>query len=84
MRACQSQVVDPAIFLRPGHVANHRDVGLVPRLALSQRRNLTTVAIPTIYIDNNRSSKFRPVTDSVRILYALLGWELHHSHRFKP
>lgn len=53
-------------------------------LALSQQRNIVSVPIPTIYIDNNRSSKFRPVTDSIRILYALLGWELNHSHRFKP
>ncbi|GBG15398.1 glycosyl transferase family 2 [Novimethylophilus kurashikiensis] len=52
-------------------------------LALSQRRKIVNVPIPTIYIDNNRSSKFRPVTDSVRILYALLGWELNHSGRSK-
>lgn len=52
-------------------------------LALSQQRNIVNVPIPTIYIDNNRSSKFRPVTDSVRILYALLGWELHHNYRSK-
>ncbi len=53
-------------------------------LALSQRREVTAVPIPTIYIDNNRSSKFRPVTDSIRILYALLGWELNHNRRIKP
>jgi hypothetical protein len=45
-------------------------------LALSQRRRLTTVTIPTIYIDNNRSSKFRPVTDSLRIFRALVRWRL--------
>jgi len=45
-------------------------------LALSQRRRLTTVTIPTIYIDNNRSSKFRPVTDSLRIFRALVKWRL--------
>jgi len=45
-------------------------------LALSQRRKLTTVTIPTIYIDNNRSSKFRPVTDSLRIFRALVRWRL--------
>ena len=45
-------------------------------LALSQRRRLTTVSIPTIYIDNNRSSKFRPVTDSLRIFRALVKWRL--------
>jgi len=52
-------------------------------LSLSQQRRIVNVPIPTIYIDNNRSSKFRPVTDSVRILYALLGWELHRSYRSK-
>lgn len=52
-------------------------------LALSQQRSLATISIPTIYIDNNRSSKFRPVADSIRILCALLGWELSHSNRFK-
>jgi hypothetical protein len=52
-------------------------------LALSQRRKIVNVPIPTIYIDNNRSSKFRPVIDSVRILCALLGWELNHSDRSK-
>lgn len=45
-------------------------------LALSQGRRLTTVTIPTIYIDNNRSSKFRPVTDSLRIFRALVRWRL--------
>ncbi|HEY3326285.1 MAG TPA: PIG-L family deacetylase [Novimethylophilus sp.] len=52
-------------------------------LALSQRRRIVTLPIPTIYIDNNRSSKFRPVTDSIRILYALLGWELSRGYRSK-
>jgi LmbE family N-acetylglucosaminyl deacetylase len=45
-------------------------------LALTQHRRLTTVSIPTIYIDNNRSSKFRPVTDSLRIFRALVRWRL--------
>lgn len=45
-------------------------------LALSQHRRLTSVSIPTIYIDNNRSSKFRPVTDSLRIFRALVRWRL--------
>lgn len=45
-------------------------------LALSQQRRIATVSIPTIYIDNNRSSKFRPVADSLRIMYALIRWRL--------
>lgn len=49
-------------------------------LALSQHRRLTTVSIPTIYIDNNRSSKFRPVTDSLRIFRALVKWRLFETN----
>lgn len=45
-------------------------------LALSQQRHIATVSIPTIYIDNNRSSKFRPIADSLRILHALIRWRL--------
>lgn len=51
-------------------------------LALSQQRRLTTVSIPTIYIDNNRSSKFRPVTDSLRIFRALVRWRLVEAFDF--
>lgn len=32
--------------------------------------------IETIYIDENRSSHFRPVMDSVRIVFSLLRWQL--------
>lgn len=45
-------------------------------LALSQQRRIATVPIPTIYIDNNRSSKFRPIADSLRIMHALIRWRL--------
>lgn len=45
-------------------------------LALSQQRRIATVSIPTIYIDNNRSSKFRPIADSLRIMHALIRWRL--------
>ena len=45
-------------------------------LALSQRRQIASVPIPTIYIDNNRSSKFRPIADSLNILWALICWRL--------
>lgn len=44
-------------------------------LALSQRRSIASVPIATIYIDNNRSSKYRPIADSVRILSALIRWQ---------
>lgn len=48
-------------------------------LALSQRRQIVSVPIPTIYIDNNRSSKFRPITDSLTIFLALVRWRLRHA-----
>lgn len=48
-------------------------------LALSQQRSIVSTSIPTIYIDNNRSSKFRPVTDSLRIMHALIRWRLSKS-----
>ena len=48
-------------------------------LALSQGRKIASVPIPTIYIDNNRSSKFRPITDSLNILWALVRWRFSHA-----
>jgi hypothetical protein len=48
-------------------------------LALSRQQRIASVTIPTIYIDNNRSSKFRPLTDSVRIAHALIRWRLSHA-----
>jgi len=50
-------------------------------LALEQRRRICTVPIPTVYLDGNRSSHFRPVTDSLRIYWALLGWLLYPRQR---
>jgi glycosyltransferase involved in cell wall biosynthesis len=43
-------------------------------LALSQGKRIATVSIPTIYIDNNRSSKFRPVIDTLRIARTMIHW----------
>jgi hypothetical protein len=43
-------------------------------LALSKGKRIATVSIPTIYIDNNRSSKFRPVIDTLRIARAMIHW----------
>jgi LmbE family N-acetylglucosaminyl deacetylase len=45
-------------------------------LALSRRRSIASVTIPTVYLDNNRSSKFRPVMDSLRIFGTLILWRL--------
>lgn len=43
-------------------------------LALSEHRRIASVPIPTIYIDNNRSSKFRPVADTLRIARTMIHW----------
>ena len=40
-------------------------------LALSQGRRIATVPIPTIYLDRNRASHFRPLADSLRIAAAI-------------
>ena len=43
-------------------------------LALAKGRRIASVPIPTIYIDNNRSSKFRPVLDTLRIARSMINW----------
>lgn len=43
-------------------------------LALAGQRRIASVPIPTIYIDNNRSSKFRPVADTLRIARTMIHW----------
>jgi LmbE family N-acetylglucosaminyl deacetylase len=49
-------------------------------LALSQRRKIDSISIPTIYIDNNKSSTFRPIIDSMTIMSALIRWRLSHAY----
>ena len=43
-------------------------------LALSSGIHVASVAIPTVYIEGNRSSHFRPVRDGLRVLAALASW----------
>lgn len=45
-------------------------------LALDRRVRIDAVMIPSIYLDHNRSSHFRPIRDSMRIYRALLQWVL--------
>jgi LmbE family N-acetylglucosaminyl deacetylase len=45
-------------------------------LALSLGVEMDCFQIDTIYLDENRSSHFRPVIDSIRILRSLLSWQL--------
>jgi LmbE family N-acetylglucosaminyl deacetylase len=40
-------------------------------LALAERRRIAAVPIPTLYLDDNRSSHYRPLADSMRIWTAL-------------
>jgi glycosyltransferase involved in cell wall biosynthesis len=43
-------------------------------LALTRKRRIASVPIPTLYLDGNRSSNYRPLSDSLRILVAVLRW----------
>jgi LmbE family N-acetylglucosaminyl deacetylase len=45
-------------------------------LALYLGLEVGVFQIDTIYIDENRSSHFRPVMDSMRIVFSLLRWQL--------
>ena len=44
-------------------------------LALQRHRRIGSVTIPTIYLDGNRLSHFRPLRDSWRIYRTLLRWD---------
>jgi len=43
-------------------------------LALTEGRPIASVPIPTLYLDGNRSSHYRPLGDSLRILRTVLRW----------
>ena len=43
-------------------------------LAISQKWPIVSVPIPTIYIDKNSSSKFRPFVDSFRIIRTMIRY----------
>ena len=45
-------------------------------LALRQGRSIGLVGIPTVYLDGNRLSHFRPIIDSWRIYRTLFRWQL--------
>lgn len=48
-------------------------------LALSQKREIRTVPISTVYLNQNRSSHFSPLSDSLRILWVLC-WHVIHKY----
>lgn len=76
MRAFTRDFVEDIVRSVPG--SRYETEFQILLLALSKKRRIATTSIPTIYIDNNRSSKFRPVTDSLRIMHALIRWRLSH------
>lgn len=76
MRAFTQEFVEDIVRLVPG--SRYETEFQILLLALSRKRRIATVSIPTIYIDNNRSSKFRPVTDSLRIMRALIHWRIRN------
>jgi len=45
-------------------------------LALTRRVGVGTFKIDTIYLDQNRSSHFRPIADSMRIMLSLIRWQI--------
>jgi LmbE family N-acetylglucosaminyl deacetylase len=53
-------------------------------LALSRGRRVTTVPIPAIYLDRNKSSHFRPLVDSARIYRALFAWKMRKGTTARP
>ncbi len=55
-----------------GHYETELEILL---LALRQGRSLGSVTIPTVYLDGNRLSHFRPIVDSWRIYRALFRWQ---------
>ena len=44
-------------------------------LALRQRKSIGSVTIPTVYLEGNRLSHFRPILDSWRIYRTLFRWQ---------
>lgn len=76
MRAFTRDFVEDIVRTVPG--SRYETEFQILLLALSKKRRIATTMIPTIYIDNNRSSKFRPIADSLRIMHALIRWRLSH------
>lgn len=52
-------------------------------LALKQGRRIGSVTIPTVYLDGNRLSHFRPLIDSGRIYRTLFRWQFTRAANLK-
>lgn len=76
MRAFTQELVEEIVKAVPG--SRYETEFQILLLALSKKRRIASVTIPTIYIDNNRSSKFRPIADSLRIMRTLIHWRIRH------
>lgn len=76
MRAFTQEFIEEIVRIVPG--SRYETEFQILLLALSKKRRIASVSIPTIYIDNNRSSKFRPVADSLRIMRTLIHWRIRH------
>ena len=59
---------DVADRIRPGHFETEMQVLI---LAIESHRRIGQMGIETLYLDKNRNSKFRPLTDSLRVLRPL-------------
>jgi len=66
----RSFVAEVVQIVQGGRYETELDILL---LALRQQRHISTVPIPTVYLNGNRSSHFRPIVDSLRIYWTLLG-----------
>ena len=73
-RAFSSKFVHEIVTFIPGRRYETELYTLL--LALYLGSEVDVFQIDTIYIDENKSSHFRPVMDSVRILCSLLRWQL--------
>ena len=67
--------------VRDIHGGRYESELLMLLCALERGWKLDTVAIPTVYKDGNRSSHFRPLADSLRIVAAGLRWIVHERTR---
>ncbi len=73
-RAFRRDFVDEIVEkIRGGRYETELEILL---LALRQGRSIGLVGIPTLYLDGNRLSHFRPIIDSWRIYRTLFRWQL--------
>jgi len=78
LRALERSFVEEVVRVVPG--GRYETELQVLLLALTQHRPISTIPIPTAYLNGNRSSHFRPVTDSLRIYRTILGWRFRGLH----